>query len=384
MSGDTNFSLKAVVFVAAAYASYGIGSGFATGQEVIQHFASWGAPACFIALILCFATYAYYCGSCYRAGLSNDFTKESDAYVYFCGKYLGRAIDYFSVVLVFLFIIAMFSGCSSTINQFFGIDPIIGAIIMGLASGLTVALGLRKVQDILGCLGVVFIIYIVFFGIYALIKADVSLAVSTINLPQYVAEGKVMQVTCFGIASATTSGLSYGCVGLITAFPFLVSLGKRVNSNREATISGISTGFFYTLAAMLVVFIILFNLDFVAENGVQVPLLAAIQSLAPGIAWSFAIILMLGIYTTITGYIWFVGGRFAPDKTTKSRLIAAALAVVGVFGGYIIPFNAIVNVLYPVTGYAGAILMICMIVKDVKLAKAAKQAKNEACGENIV
>lgn len=371
MSNKINF--KTVVVIAGAYASYGIGSGFATGQEVIQHFGSWGTPACFVALFLCAACYAYYCGGCYRAGLVNDFEKPADAYVYFCGKYLGRALDYFSVVLVFLFCIAMFSGCASTINQYFGVDPLIGQIVMAIACGLTVALGLKRIQDILSCMGVIFIVYIVCIGIYALFAADTSLANATVNLPQYLEEGKVLQVKCFGVYSGITAGLSYGCVGLITAFPFLIGLGKRNKNNAEATASGIATGVSYTLAALVVTYIILSNLDYVAANGQQVPLLAAIMNLAPSISWTFAILLLLGIYTTITGYIWFVSARFAPDKTPKSRIIAGVVTVVGLVSGYFIPFNAITNVLYPLTGYAGAILMAAMIVKEVKLSKAAKE-----------
>ncbi len=364
----SKFVLFPILFIAASYASYGIGSGFATGQEVIQHFGSWGTPMCFVSLLLCFLAIAYYSGSCYRAGLNNDFNKESDGYVYFCGKYIGLAIDIFSVVLVFFFIITMFAGCGSTINQYFGINPLVGTIIMAVLCGGSVILGLRKVQDILGCLGVIFIVYIVIFGIYAIVKADASLAVSASNIGQYVQDGSVMQVTCFGVKSPITAGLSFAGVCLITSFPFLISLGKRAETNKLATASGISTSFFFVMAALLVTIIILFNLDYVAENGVQVPLLAAIQCLAPSFAWSFAIILMLGIYTTITGYIWFVSGRFAPDKSTKSRIIVAILAVVGVFGGYLIPFNAIVNLIYPITGWAGGVLFVCMIIKDIKIA----------------
>lgn len=358
---------KSVIVVAGAYVSYGIGSGFATGQEVLQNFAAWGTPACFVALILCAVAYSYFCGSLYRAGLMNDFKNESDAYVYFFGKYLGRAIDIFSVVLVFLFIIAMFSGCASTIHLYYGVDPLVGQIIMAVVCGGTVALGLRKMQDILSCMGVVFIIYILIMGIMALCKADQSLTASSVNMSQYIEAGKVLPAVSFGFKSAITAGISYGLVALVVAFPFLVSLGKRVTNKSEANVSGIATGVAYTAACLIVTCIILFNLDYIMNNGgEQVPLLSAIHNMAPSISWTFAIILMLGIYTTITGYIWFVSSRFAADRTPKSCIIAGVVTFVGMIGGYFIPFNTITNILYPFTGWIGGVMVIFLIYKDIK------------------
>lgn len=96
------------------------------------------------------------------------------------------------------------------------------------------------------------------------------------------------------------------------------------------------------------------------------PLLAAMQIMVPKLAWTFAIVLVLGIFTTVTGYLWLISGRFAEDKSTKSRIIVAVLVVAGVFGGAIIPFNLIINVLYPFAGFVGIIFMIFIIVKDIK------------------
>ena len=59
-----------------------------------------------------------------------------------------------------------------------------------------------------------------------------------------------------------------------------------------------------------------------------------------------------------------VGGAFAPDKSTKQRIIIVVTALVGIFAGSVIPFGTIINVLYPFAGCIGVVLFVIVIVND--------------------
>lgn len=366
MEKKSTVSIKCMLIVGGAYASYTIGSGFATGQEVLQFFGSWGHPFQFLTVLVSMLMTIYFTSSCYKTGQIMSFEKASDCYSYYCGKYVGYFFDIFSLVLVFGILISMFSGCGSTIEQYFGIPKYVGAIAMGVVSAAVVMMGLRRVEQVLGFLGVVIIAYVIIIGLYALATSDTSMAESMANLPAYVESGEVLQAGVFGIHNWVLSALTYGGVCLIVSVPFLVSLGKRTSNQREALAGGIFSGIFFHAGVLLVAAAVLLNLDEIIVKGAQVPLLAAMQIMVPKLAWTFAIVLVLGIFTTVTGYLWLISGRFAEDKSTKSRIIVAVLVVAGVFGGAIIPFNLIINVLYPFAGFVGIIFMIFIIVKDIK------------------
>lgn len=362
----SNIRIKTMLMVGGAYASYTIGSGFATGQEVLQFFGSWGHPLQYLTVLVSMLMTIYFTSSCYKTGQTMAFENASDCYRYYCGKYVGYFFDFFSLILVFGILISMFAGCGSTIEQYFGIPKYVGAIGMGIAAAVVVMMGLRRVEQVLGFVGVAIIGFVIFVGLYALATSDTNMKDATANLAQYVEDGIVLQAGVFGIKNWVLSALTYGGVCLIVSVPFLVSLGKGTKNQTEALASGLFSGVFFHAGVLLVAAAILLNLDAIIEKGVQVPILAAMQIMVPGIAWTFAFILVLGIFTTVTGYLWLISGRFAEDKSTKSRIIVAVLVVAGVFGGSFIPFNLIVNVLYPFAGFVGIIMMIFILIKDIR------------------
>ena len=365
-----------MLMVGGAYASYTIGSGFATGQEVLQFFGSWGTPYEFVAVLISMVMTVYFTSSCYKTGQLMSFEKASDCYQYYCGKHLGYFFDFFSLILVFGILISMFAGCGATINQYFGIPIYAGAIGMGIVAAIVVMLGLRRVEQVLGLLGVVIIAFVIIIGLYAILTSGTSISDATANLGKYVEEGKVLQAGTFGLYSPFLAPLFYGGLCLIVSVPFLVSLGKGTKNQKEALASGLFSGIFFHCGILLVVFAVLMNLDYIInDSGGQVPMLAAMQNMMPGFAWSFAIILVLGIFTTVIGYLWLISGRFAEDKSTKQRIIVAVLVVAGVFGGSFIPFNQIINILYPFSGLVGVIFMIFIIVRDVQRATQKKTAE---------
>lgn len=360
----SSISIKCMLMTAGAYASYTIGSGFATGQEVLQFFGSWGHP--FLTVLVSLLMTIYFSTKCYTTGEKMAFERPNDCYKYFCGKHLAYFFDFFTIILVFGVLISMFAGCGATIEQYFGIPKYIGAIMLGVAAAIVVMLGLRRVEQVLGCLGVIIIIYVVIIGIYAVATSGTTLAEATANLPQHVENGEVLQAGVFGIHNWVLSALTYGGICLLTGFPFFVSLGKSLHNRKEAVASGIFSGIFFHMGVLLVVMAILLNLDKIIEIGAQVPLLASMQIMMPKIAWTFAIVLVLGIFTTVVGYLWLISGRFAEDKSTKSRIIVAVLVVAGIFGGSFIPFSLIINVFYPFAGFVGFVIMLFMIGKDIK------------------
>lgn len=191
--------LMQVLAVAGAYTAYHIGSGFATGNEIAQFFVSWGGvwPFIVFAVAALFAAGTNYI--MYTTGCLVHFNKSNECYYYYCGKYIGKIFDYYVYITLVAFIMVMITGSGATIRQYFDLPEYVGTIGMGVVCALVACLGLRKLVDVLGCIGIIIMVFTVSCGIYMILTADVSPLEGAKNTAQYVAEGKILQPTVLGI-----------------------------------------------------------------------------------------------------------------------------------------------------------------------------------------
>ena len=58
--------------------------------------------------------------------------------------------------------------------------------------------------------------------------------------------------------------------------------------------------------------------------------------------------------------------RFAKEGTNRFRILTVALGLLGLFVGLFLPFRVLVNVIYVLNGYVGAVLIVFMLWKNIK------------------
>jgi len=80
---------------------------------------------------------------------------------------------------------------------------------------------------------------------------------------------------------------------------------------------------------------------------------------------AFAPVLVLCIYSAVASVLMVITRKFARDKTKKFYITATVLTVIGMFFGTLLPFNQLVNIIYPLSGYAGALLVCFIIYKEL-------------------
>ena len=113
---NTKLNPKRVIILAGAVIAFTIGSGFATGQEIIQYFTAYGVGG--IGAVLVFlVTFLYYNFNFAKAGSEERFERGNDVYKYFCGKYVGTFCDYYSTLFCYMSFFVMVGGSASTLNQ---------------------------------------------------------------------------------------------------------------------------------------------------------------------------------------------------------------------------------------------------------------------------
>lgn len=355
-----------ILTVGGAFAAYCIGAGFATGQETLQFYGSYGGIYPFVLPLFSFLILTIFCYGTYKTGYLHKINDPNLSYQYYCGSKLGKAIDIFCTISIALSTLIMFAGSGATVNQYLGLPVWIGTLVMGIVSIIVVCLGLEKVTSILGKCGTLIIIIMAFTGIYCLLTADTSIMDAQSHVLEYVDQGIILQGQFLGITNPFIANLylmgAYITLGLV----FNVTLGANCKNKKEVIGASITSALFFTIGLTMVLFTILLNLDYIASIKAQVPMLAAIENTLPFMSLPFSIVILIGVFTTITGYLWAFGRRFAQDKTKKQRIIVIIVGVVGVTLGSIIPLSKLINTIYPLIGVAGLLILIGIIIKTIQ------------------
>ena len=348
---------KTIFTIGGAFAAYCIGSGFASGQETLQYYGSYGGIYPFVLPAFTLVLMLLFCVGALRAGYIHRFSNPNDAYAYFCGKGLGRAVDIFCTISIALSTLVMFAGSGATVNQYLGAPVWVGTLVMGIISVVVVCLGLEKVTDVLGFAGVLIIAILAVTGIYCFATSDIGVLEAQQHVLEYVEEGTILQGKFLGIDSPFLADLSIVGAYITLGLVFSVALGNRCSSKKDVWGGAVCSVVLFTVGLCMVLFTILLNLDYIAEVRAQVPMLAAIENTLPILALPFSIVILIGVFTTITGYLWAFGRRFAEDKTRKQRIIVLVVAVFGVSVASFIPLSDLVNTIYPLIGIAGIVLL---------------------------
>lgn len=77
-------------------------------------------------------------------------------------------------------------------------------------------------------------------------------------------------------------------------------------------------------------------------------------------------VVFAGIYTTAVPLLYNPCARFAKEGTSQFKLLTVALGVIGLIVGLFLPFRVLVNIIYVLNGYVGAVLILFMLWKNIK------------------
>ncbi|MEF9839941.1 MAG: hypothetical protein RR791_03195 [Lachnospiraceae bacterium] len=358
-----------VLTFAGAVVAFTIGSGFATGQEILQYFTAYGYKCVLVvATFLCIFLYTNY--NFAKAGDTAKFERGSQVFTYFCGDKVGRLFDYFAVLFCYMSFIVMVAGASATMHQQYGLPLIVGGAILTVAAGITVVGGLSAMVDVLGKVGPVIIILCIAIGAITLFRDYGQVAEGA----RLIASGEVE------VMAASNhwffSGCSYGGFCLLWFAGFMAELGSK-NKFKELTRGMFLATGVVTVAILLIGFALIANIE--AVSMAQIPNLILAKKIVPGLSAVFSIVIMLGIYTTAVPLLWTASSRFTKENSTSFKVLTVILAVVGFVISLTVPFDKLVNVIYVLNGYVGVLLIIFMIIKNIllKKQKKAQEVSNE-------
>ena len=362
IGNKSSLNLRQVFAFGGAFIAFMIGSGFATGQEVLQYFASYGYKGILGALV-CFGLLLYV-GVCYmRVGYEQKFEKSSMIFTYYCGEKVGLFFDWFTTLSIYLCFSVMLAGAGATVNQHFALPPATGAVLIGILACITVMFGLGKIVDVIGKIGPLIIVLALFLGAAALFTGFDNLK----TVEQLIPTLDLMTASSNWLLSAA----SYVGISIVWLASFMTALGSSADGRREA-FWGAAFGAMAFCAAIVVVTLgLMANLDVVA--GSMIPSLVLATRIHPVLGTVFSVVIVAGIYTTAVPLLWTVCARLAPEKSTSFKKVAAGLTVLGLVIGLAFPFSKLVNVVYVLIGYVGFFILIFMVIKHIRQTIAVKR-----------
>ena len=361
--------VKRVLKTTGAIIGFMIGAGFSTGQETLQYYTSEGwagiagaftAYACVFLLFYCFMVTGVRTGMCH----------SKDIFRYYCGKRIGAFYEIATVCLLFLVAVTMVSGAGAVFGQYFGISEAIGRGIMCLLILVSVLAGLRKLLDVLGFLGPLIITCLMVIAIVS-ISGNPGGVVTAAEFIES-CDPPILKASGFWLLSAVLYGMSN--VYPLTSYGS--ALGVQSASKNEAVLGAALASVSLAVGASLVVLSQLANIGIVYDQAV--PTLALVQHYMPKAAVVvFAAVLLLGIYTTVTPSVWAFAQHFGEDHS-KRYVASTILAVIGVFVVSFLPYDRLLNAIYPFSGYLAYFMIGAMVLKHARLFAAKQREKARA------
>lgn len=355
---------RRILTYAGAILGFLIGSGFATGQEVLQYFTAYGYAGVFGTGGLVLILITYVCVEFLRAGQSQKFCRPAQVFSYYGGRYVGPFFDYFSIVFVFLSFAVMVAGAGAVFEEHYGITKYVGGIALAVIVAATVCCGLQRLVKVLGKVGPLIVVVAVGLGVAGLMLGSDGAAGGNARL----AELEVTRASSNWVLAA----LSYVGFCMLWLATFLAALGGAGRSRREVTVGGLAGGVAFSAACMIVGLGLLANISRV--NGAEIPMLILAGEVSPLLSAGFSVVILAGIYTTAVPLLWTVSSRIRAEEGRRTYGLTLGLAAAGTLIGLAVPFSQMVNVVYVINGYVGIALLILMVVKTVRRTAARRHA----------
>lgn len=349
----TPLNKKAVFRCAGGFVAWVIGSGFATGQEVLQFFTSYGFASYGIILIN-LVGFLLVGNILLTVGHQHREIEDFQQFEYYCGKGLGVFYSWLIPITLLPVMSVLISGAGATLSEYYGLNHYIGAMIMAVAILVAYFIGFDRLVKVLSFVGPSIIAFCLFIGAITVINDFANFDQIRSFEPALAAS----QSSAHWILSAVL----YVSYNFLCGSVYYTQLGKTTASLREAR-AGATIGALLLIAAITVI-----NTAILLNGGETAALAIPNLYLAKKISWIFgavfSIFLVMGIFSACSAMMWTVCSKFATGREKTDRIIAFAVAG-GTFTLGLISFGELIGVIYPIIGYLGFVYIIGVLKKKI-------------------
>src|SRR5690606_35979959 len=160
-------SFKDICKIAGAFVGVIVGAGFASGQEILQFFASFGT----IGLLGCVVSgvmFALLSMAFSSMGQRPAAPSHKEVIHAMLGRHLGLVFDVLVTFFLFAITVVMLAGAGSLLQQWLGLPAVWGSVLATVLTILIVCLDVRRVIALIGAVTPFLVFMTIVVAIYVL------------------------------------------------------------------------------------------------------------------------------------------------------------------------------------------------------------------------
>lgn len=345
--------MKKSIEMAGAFVGVIVGAGFASGQEILQFFTSFGwlgIAGGVVAAIL----FAFLGMNLTVLGSKLNAKSHKEVIYKICGRYLGVVVDFVITFFLFGVSVVMLAGAGSIFENQFGVPAVYGSLFILVITILTLTFNVEKIITIISAITPFLILLVIIIAAYALFTTDLTAA----QMDELAKEQK-------SSANNWVLGAAlYVSYNIAAGVSMLAVMGGAQKDVRIAKFGGIFGGIGLGLLILLISIAMLAKMDVVA--GADMPMLLLAQDMHPVLGFFMSIALLGMIYNTAVGMLFAFSARIVP---ATSRRFKPFVFIVGIFAflASFVGFITLVGTVYPTMGYLGFVLIAVIIIAWVRI-----------------
>lgn len=329
-----------------------VGAGFASGQEILQYFTSFGYLGIIGALIST-ALFGYLGMNLTRLGSMMQTTSHREVIYGISGKWIGRLVDYIIILTLFGVAVVMFAGAGSVFSQQFGLPSALGSTVMAIIVVLTIMLNIKKVIAIIGSITPFLIITVIALMIYSLTTMELSF-----NELNPLANEQLSAVPNWFLSS-----INYVSFNIALGAAMAIVMGGAEKDEKIAARGGLIGGLGLGILILLSHLALFSKIDTV--GGTEMPMLKIANDISPVLGVFMSVILFGMIYNTAVSMLFSFSARFVALDTVKFKVFVGIAGVAAYILSFL-GFTILVNMFYPVVGYLGFFLVGALVFASFK------------------
>ncbi len=334
--------------VAATYIGTVVGAGFATGQEILQFFTRFGALGIFglASATIMFIIFGYIIMS---LGRKLNAQSHLEIVRHVGGGKFGTIMDFIITFFLFGSFSAMIAGTGALFAQQFNMPALWGNILMSTLTAATVLTGINGVINSISFVVPFLLAAVIGTSIFSILESPPNLTASVSSF----ANNNL-------ISNWALSSVLYVSYNIILSVAVLGSLGHEAIDEKAVKKGAVLGGLGLGIGAAMIYLSLIGNIA--ESSSLEVPMVYISGKMGSIAQTCYAIVLIAEIYTTAVGSLYGFVSRITDIKEFSSGniiiilIITIAALLASQFG-----FSNLVKFLYPLVGYVGIMLLLCLI-----------------------
>jgi uncharacterized membrane protein YkvI len=343
--------IKKQLVITMGYLGAVIGAGFASGQEIVQFFVSYGskgAAGAVLATVLFSAFGGMLLWTAHREKISNYQTMLG----YLFGQKLGKIVDFLLAIFLFMGLSTMLSASGAVFYEHLYLPKYAGILLAFAAIVVALAAGKKSLVFSYNLLvPVKIVLLLIISGYIALFAGDVRSVFSS------------TYVQSCGKNAWVLSSLLYVAYNFSLAMVVLTEY-QSVSNSREGIKGAVLGGLVLGLLVLLNYMALSKYLPTVIHY--QVPMLYIAGHVSLPVKYVYTLVLWMGILTTAIANAYGFAQRFA-NFTGIDYAVCLIVCMTLALPVATQSFSSLVNRVYPIFGILGILILIALSFNFFKI-----------------